>query len=142
MNKLIDFEIYQIKDNDDGHYMRFNSLSAQAKYGYNVDISKYDCMYSGKREGANNPFQTLENIYEEFNLNRPSDFKGHSLSVSDVVVLNNNGSKAAYYCDSIGFKEIPDFFIVKKEPIKSMIKNAEARKDDSKNISQNFSKEK
>ena len=49
-------------------------------------------------------------IYERFNIQRPADFTGHSLSVSDVVVLNDGSTVKAYYVDSIGFAELPDFF--------------------------------
>ena len=52
----------------------------------------------------------LENIYKTFNLHRPEDFKGHSLSVSDVVVLHQEGKDTAFYVDSIGFEEVPAFF--------------------------------
>lgn len=53
---------------------------------------------------------TLDGIYERFNIQRPADFTGHSLSVSDVVVLNDGSTVKAYYVDSIGFAELPDFF--------------------------------
>lgn len=49
-------------------------------------------------------------IYERFNIQRPADFTGHSLSVSDVVVLNDGSTVKAYYVDSIGFAELPEFF--------------------------------
>ena len=53
---------------------------------------------------------TLDGIYERFNIQRPADFTGHSLSVSDVVVLNDGSTVKAYYVDSIGFAELPEFF--------------------------------
>ena len=52
---------------------------------------------------------TLEGIYEKFNLYRPEDFHGHSLSVSDVVVISRNGKRQAFFVDTIGFKDIPGF---------------------------------
>ena len=54
--------------------------------------------------------ETLEDIYRRFNIDHPEDFRGHSLSVSDVVVLHENGADTTYYVDSIGFRELPDFF--------------------------------
>jgi hypothetical protein len=57
---------------------------------------------------------TLEAIYERFNIQRPADFTGHSLSVSDVVVLNDGKSIKACYVNSIGFAELPDFFKERK----------------------------
>ena len=52
---------------------------------------------------------TLEDIYRTFNVDHPADFKGHSLSVSDVVVLHQNGQDTAHYCDSVGFQQVPEF---------------------------------
>ena len=59
----------------------------------------------------------LEQIYVEFNLHRPADFTGHSLSVSDIVALKQDGVVSYHYCDSIGFKELPDFG--KESPLKN-----------------------
>ena len=69
-------------------------------------IIKENIEYARQRE----PGETLEDIYRRFNIDHPEDFRGHSLSVSDVVVLHENGADAAYYVDSIGFKELPGFF--------------------------------
>ncbi len=52
---------------------------------------------------------TLNSLYEKFNINHPQDFTGHSLSVSDVVVMRKNGESKAYYVDSFGFTELPEF---------------------------------
>ena len=60
----------------------------------------------------------LEDIYTRFNIDHPKDFKGHSLSVSDVVVLHQNGQDTAHYVDSFGYKEVPEFF---KEQEKALI---------------------
>ena len=61
---------------------------------------------------------TLENIYRTFNTDdRPADFRGHSLSVSDVVVINRGGKEEAHYCDSIGFTPVPEF--MRESPIKT-----------------------
>ncbi len=54
--------------------------------------------------------ETLDSIYERFNLQRPADFRGHSLSVSDVIVLHQNGQDQAFFVDSFGFKQVPEFF--------------------------------
>ena len=59
--------------------------------------------------------QSLDDLYEKFNLRRPLDFLGHSLSVSDVIVVNREGQEQAYYVDSFGFKEVPEFFQAKAE---------------------------
>ena len=55
------------------------------------------------------PTITLDNILERFNIDRPEDFRGHSLSVSDVIVINRGAKITAYYVDSFGFQELPEF---------------------------------
>ena len=53
--------------------------------------------------------QHCEEVYRKFNIDHPADFKGHSLSVSDIVVLRENGKNSAHFVDSFGFTGIPDF---------------------------------
>ena len=60
---------------------------------------------------------TLEDIYCTFNVDHPADFKGHSLSVSDVVVLHQNGQDTAHYCDSVGFQQVPEF--LRENPLRT-----------------------
>ena len=69
----------------------------------------YDTIYTGPIVCEQSQMATLERLYEIFNLNRPGDFTGHSLSVSDIVALKQDGVVSYHYCDSIGFKELPDF---------------------------------
>ena len=71
--------------------------------------SNYDVIYTGPIVCEQSQMATLERLYEIFNLNRPGDFTGHSLSVSDIVALKQDGVVSYHYCDSIGFKELPDF---------------------------------
>ena len=71
--------------------------------------SNYDVIYTGPIVCEQSQMATLERLYELFNLNRPSDFTGHSLSVSDIVALKQDGVVSYHYCDSVGFKELPDF---------------------------------
>lgn len=74
--------------------------------GVKLDASCYDSVYRGiMKDGMN-----LESLFAMFNINRPEDFRGHSLSVSDVIVLHDGASKTAHFVDSFGFKELPDFF--------------------------------
>lgn len=58
---------------------------------------------------------TLDNLYERFNIERPNDFTGHSMSVSDVIIMNRGGNLKAYYVDSFGFEELPDFIAQRAE---------------------------
>lgn len=85
-----DFEIYQLKKSDENIYIRFESLERLAELGQKPDFSNYDKIYEGDMSSVNARGDTvgdkLEAVFVKFNLNRPEDFKGHSLSVSDVVV--------------------------------------------------------
>ena len=99
------FSIYQLKNSPDMKDFRFQSLNQLPAGSSSVNPANYEFIYTAPlAESA-----TLEDIYEEFNLNHPKDFTGRSLSVSDVVVLHLNGKDSAYYVDSIGFKALPEF---------------------------------
>lgn len=99
------FGIYQLKDGEDLHYHRFERLDNLQKFGLKVEKENYDLIYTAPlREG-----QTLDDIFEEFNLFRPENFTGHSLSVSDIVLLHKDGKNQAQYVDSFGFREVPQF---------------------------------
>ncbi|MCJ7856535.1 YodL domain-containing protein [Lachnospiraceae bacterium NSJ-143] len=99
------FTIYQLKHGDDLHYHRFEPLERLQAAGLSVESVNYDLIYTAPLQKSD----TLEGIYTRFNIDRPEDFKGHSLSVSDVVVLHQNGSDRAFYVDSFGFSEVPQF---------------------------------
>jgi len=100
------FGIYQITARDPEHDYRFMNLDFVKRHGMEVNCADYELVYTEPLTEKD----TLEAIYERFNIQRPTDFTGHSLSVSDVVVLNDGKSLKAYYVDSIGFAELPDFF--------------------------------
>ena len=97
--------IYQIKREFARDYL-FEKYDNLQKRGLSVDSDHYELMYSAELT----PADTLDSIYTEFNLNHPSDFRGHSLSISDIVVLRENEKEKAFYCDSVGFQEVPEFF--------------------------------
>ena len=73
--------------------------------GFTVDGKDYQMVYSERLRDAT----TLDNLFERFNIERPNDFTGHSMSVSDVIIMNRGGRLTAYYVDSFGFTELPDF---------------------------------
>ena len=100
------FGIYQIIARDPEHDYRFMGLDYVQKKGMTVSRADYDLIYAAPLTDKD----TLDGIYERFNIQRPADFTGHSLSVSDVVVLNDGSTVKAYYVDSIGFAELLDFF--------------------------------
>ena len=90
---------------------RFEPADRLKKNGLYVDRENYNRVYRGRlKEG-----ETLEDIYERFNLNHPQDFQGHSLSVSDIVAVKSNGTIAAYYVDRVGFTRVPDFTLSREE---------------------------
>ena len=99
------YSIYQLKRSDDLHGIRFESYEFLQKNGIKCDIRNYDLVYSGDMR----PNETLENLFYKFNMEHPEDFKGHSLSVSDVVVIKERGKSTAHYVDSIGFKQVDHF---------------------------------
>ena len=69
----------------------------------------YDILYTVPIACTQNQSATLENLFEIFNINRPGDFTGHSLSVSDIIALKQDGVVSYHYCDSVGFQELPSF---------------------------------
>ena len=85
--------------------MRFEPYDRLIAAGHRVDAKNYTLVYSAELT----PGTSLEDIYTRFNIDHPKDFKGHSLSVSDVVVLHQNGQDTAHYVDSFGYKEVPKF---------------------------------
>ena len=108
------FGIYQITARDPEHDYRFMNLDFVKRHGMEVNRADYELVYIEPLTEKD----TLEAIYERFNIQRPTDFTGHSLSVSDVVVLNDGKSIKACYVDSIGFAELPDFFKERKMDLK------------------------
>lgn len=100
------FGIYQITERDPEYDYRFMNLDFVKRHGMEVNRADYELVYTAPLTEKD----TLEAIYERFNIQRPADFTGHSLSVSDVVVLNDGSTVKAYYVDSIGFAELSDFF--------------------------------
>ena len=104
------FEIYQLKENMENRQFYFMDLSFWQSRGLPVEHTRYDVTYTASLDEKT----TLDDIYCRFNIDRPSDFFGHSLSVSDVVVLHRKGKTDSYFVDNIGFQPVTDFF--KKEP--------------------------
>ena len=101
------YKIYQIKSGEEYHYKRFEGLERQPEP---VNVRDYDLVYQGSLSAIGETTVMLESLFDKFNTDHPADFTGHSLSVSDVIVIEKDGEQAAYFCDSIGYKELPDFF--------------------------------
>ena len=107
------FSIYQIKSGDEMRDYRFEPYDRLQATGRSVDRANYDLVYTAPLDGKT----TLEDIYRTFNIDHPADFKGHSLSVSDVVVLHQGGKDTAHYCDSFGFQQVPEF--LRENPLRT-----------------------
>ena len=105
------FSIYQIKGGDETRDLRFEPYDRLQAAGNVVDRANYELVYSAPLA----PETSLEDIYARFNIDHPKDFKGHSLSVSDVVVLHQDGQDAAHYVDSAGFRQVPEFLQEQKQ---------------------------
>ena len=99
------FSIYQLKRGDETRDFRFEPYDRLAATGHTAEQTNYDLIYTAELA----PGTSLEDIYTRFNIDHPKDFKGHSLSVSDVVVLHQNGQDTAYYVDSSGYRQVPEF---------------------------------
>ena len=105
------YEILQIREGSNGEAYRFFKMSHVQAGGLQVKAEDYESMYKEELK----PGETLDTIYERFNIHRPKDFTGHSLSVSDVIVLESESEKKAFYVDSFGFSELKDFFVERFE---------------------------
>lgn len=111
------YGIYQLKPNPELDSLRFEGTESLKRMGItkdNFDAIKpenYTLLYVGELSELQKETQgaTLEAIFEKFNLDHPEDFRGHSLSVSDIVVLHQNGQNTAHFVDSFGYTELPDF---------------------------------
>ena len=104
------FAIYQLKNGEKLRDYRFEGLNRLQDVGLSVDHDNYELIYTAPLNDFNgNQNHTLNKLYEQFNINHPADFKGHSLSVSDIIALKVNGVVSSYYVDSFGFKEQPHF---------------------------------
>jgi|GEM_PF-1164597 len=102
------FTIYQLKDGDETRGLRFEPLTALKE---SPNMANYDKAYTATLENGT----TLEKIFTDFNTDKPEDFKGHSLSISDVVVINRDGKETAHYVDGAGFKDLPNFLPQKEQ---------------------------
>lgn len=119
------YAIYQYHQADNEMGYQYMSLDFIEKMGMSVKRSDYQMMYQGVLEAQD----TLEDLYIKFNIDRPEDFEGHSMSTSDVVILKRDGEMKAYYVNDIGFRELPEFVDQRAEVLQE--KNSECvRKQD------------
>ena len=102
------FAIYQVKRDDPGN-VRFMNMDWMQSHGKAIARGSYDLIYTAPLSATGSTDAKLEAIFEQFNLHRPADYHSPSLSVSDIVAIKQNGVVSYHYCDSVGFKELPDF---------------------------------
>lgn len=123
----VTYEILQIKDGSNGEAYRFMGTRYIRQQKLPVNVSDYESKYRGELR----PGETLDTLYERFNIHRPDDFTGHSLSVSDVIVLESDGKKTPFYVDSFGFQKLENFFeerFVRTEAEKKIISDFREKK--------------
>ena len=119
------FLIYQIRRGGELDAYRFMNYDYLQSKGVTPERGGYDAIYTGGLADYGDNKTNLDMIYQRFNVDHPADFKGHSLSVSDVVALKQNGVVSCHYVDPIGFRELPNF--LKPE---NYLKNAEMLLED------------
>lgn len=102
------FAIYQVKRDDPGNVW-FMNMDWMQSHGKAIARGSYDLIYTAPLAATGSTDSKLEAIFEQFNLHRPADYHSPSLSVSDIVAIKQNGVVSYHYCDSVGFKELPDF---------------------------------
>ena len=119
------YAIYQLKRDDATADLRFMNSEWLNKKGIEPQPENYDLIYTGALYPASTQIDTLERLYQTFNLDHPADFTGHSLSVSDIVALKQNGVVSCHYVDSVGYKELPSFI-----QSGNYLKNAEMQMED------------
>ncbi len=123
------YAILQLRHTDDTLYERFESYSSLQRQGKEPDVDHYEVVYHGTLpQSPVTPeavMAQLEALYVQFNMARPEDFTGHSLSVSDIVALRVDGVVSCHYVDSIGFQELEGFALRE-----NYLKNAEMAVED------------
>ena len=113
------YGIFQLKDDPELDKFRFEGTESLKRMGITKDNfdavlpENYKLVYMGELAELQGQTQseTLEAIYTKFNIDHPADYKAHSLSVSDIVVLHENGENTAHFVDSFGFTELPKFML-------------------------------
>ena len=110
------FGIYQIRDDSPGTAYAFRNMNFIESHDLQVRKEDYKLVYVGELQGN----VSLEDIFERFNIHRPEDFRGHSLSVSDIVVLNNGDKVTAHFVDSISFQELDSFLDLEEHSMEEL----------------------
>ena len=99
------FEIFQLRQEENNRKLAFVPLKYLRERKISIQRKRYDLVYSANMD----QLESLDVLYFKFNVDQPADFTGHSLSISDVVVLQKDGISHAFYVDDKGFTEVPEF---------------------------------
>ena len=110
------FGIYQIRDDLPGENYAFMNMSFIESHGMQIKKEDYKLVYVGELLGNT----SLDDIFERFNIDRPKDFRGHSLSVSDIVVLNDGEKVTAHFVDSISFEQLDSFLNLEEQVLSEL----------------------
>lgn len=110
------FGIYQIRDGSSGENYKFMNMSFIESHGMQIKKEDYELVYVG--ELLEN--MSLDDIFEKFNISRPEDFSGHSLSVSDIVVMNDGENVTAHFVDSISFADLDNFLNLEEQTLNEL----------------------
>lgn len=100
------FSIYQVPRGPEGRDFRYRSYEGLQADGLSVDRKNYQLVYTAPLDQNT----SLDEIYHRFNMEHPTDYTGRSLSLGDIVVFRQDGKQTAYYVDSVGYREVPEFF--------------------------------
>lgn len=103
------FAIFQLKHDEELRDLRFAPMRCINSGGYSITRENYHLIYTGQLTAVGITSEKLERLWHQFNIDRPDDFRGHSLSVSDIVALKQNGAVSCHYVDSFGFQKILAF---------------------------------
>ena len=110
------FGIYQIRDDLPGENYAFMNMSFIESHGMQIKKEDYKLVYVGELSGN----MSLDDIFEKFNIDRPEDFRGHSLSVSDIIVLNDGKKVTAHFVDSISFEQLDSFLNLEEQVLSEL----------------------
>lgn len=121
--------IYQLKRGDKYRDYAFESMDSLVKRNLAVSRENYDLIYTAISPYTGSPYETLEAIFHDFNMDIPADFGGHSLSVSDIVAIRKDSVLSCHYVDNVGYRDLPDFL----QP-ENYLKSAEMQMEDDYNM--------
>ena len=123
------FLIYQLKNDESTYGIAFETFAWMQQHDKAISYANYDAVYTGPLPDCEGVDAKLEQLFETFNIAHPADFTGHSLSISDIVAIKQDGEVSCYYVDNIGFTRLPEFL-----PAENYLRSAEMSLEDDCNM--------